>query len=160
MTRHSPRARPRQYRCQKCSSVKLRWSHIVIAIDIGIRRRWSWPTICRLRGAQEYFGTNLLCAHSTDGQSLAYIDLVRPTMQQLQSCNSCMLTPSGYVTHTIVERTERLRLHKTGVTQGWIQDLEKGGSTVMYEAHEERNETRSASGVGGCGRVVSPFPSI
>ena len=26
----------------------------------------------------------------------------------------------------------------------------------MYEAPEERNEAQSASGVGGCGRVVSP----
>ena len=36
--------------------------------------------------------------------------------------------------------------HKEEQMQGRIQDLEKGGSTVMYEAPEERNEARSASG--------------
>ena len=37
--------------------------------------------------------------------------------------------------------------------QGADPGLKKGGSKVMYETLEERNEARSASGVGGWGWV-------
>ena len=72
---------------------RLRLSRSHSHIGIGIWKPGSWPTICRLSGAREYFGTNILYAHRI--YSLAGIDLVRPTMQQLQSCDICVLTPSG-----------------------------------------------------------------